>query len=301
MPPRQRGGIHGRQWAQFERGGGAALEEAATHVGEHAGSDGAVSDRDEQPLRDRAARQVVQQPQAGVVGVVRVVDHQDRSGARGGQPEQLGRGDEQPLVRTLTVPAELPARQRPLDLVAEGVVEPVQQSRMVAAQVGERVEDRRVRPVAFDHRGSAHADPHAPRARLGLDAREQRGLARPGNAGDVQRASASLAGGIQQPADGGALAVPSHERHSDRTTDRRRAVDGQQLVAKTQGALARRDAQLPPQAAFQALELAHGRAPVAGSGQPPDQCEVGVLVARVGGGEDFPPFRQPQHLQVLQP
>jgi hypothetical protein len=35
-----------------------------------------VPDSDDQPFGDGAAGQVVQQPQAGVVGVVGVVDHQ---------------------------------------------------------------------------------------------------------------------------------------------------------------------------------------------------------------------------------
>ena len=55
-------------------------------------------------LGDRAAGQVVQQPQGRLVGLVQVVHDQQQPAPGGRQSQQLGGGHEQPLVGGLPVP-----------------------------------------------------------------------------------------------------------------------------------------------------------------------------------------------------
>ena len=105
----------------------------------------------------------MQQAQAGVVGVVDVIDDQEHTVGGGGEAEQLGGGDEQSLVSGLASPTGIGADERPVDLLAVRVGETVEQGGMAAAQVGERFDDGRVGPRSFDGRGGAVAGtPAAP-------------------------------------------------------------------------------------------------------------------------------------------
>ena len=64
-----------------------------------------MADGDDDALVDAGTGQVVQKAQAGVVGVVDVVDDQEHTVGGGGQAEQFGGGDEQSLMSGLTSPA----------------------------------------------------------------------------------------------------------------------------------------------------------------------------------------------------
>ena len=68
------------------------------------------------PLVDRATREIVQQAQRRLVGVLQVVDHEEQPGPGCRHPHQLCSRDEQPLVAGLAGPAEVPASQGALDL-----------------------------------------------------------------------------------------------------------------------------------------------------------------------------------------
>jgi hypothetical protein len=68
----------------------------------------------------------VEQPQAGFVGIVDIVDDEDRTASGGREPQQLGDADEQPLVAALAVPLWRCAAQRPLDLDAVLISQAIQ-------------------------------------------------------------------------------------------------------------------------------------------------------------------------------
>ena len=105
-----------------------------------------------------------------------------------GQAHQLGDRDEQSLVAGLARPADVAPGERPLDLEPEAVVETVEQGRVLAAQLAERLQHRRVRPRSLDgRRGAATGAPVALTGqRLGQP--EDGGLADPGRPGEQQRA-----------------------------------------------------------------------------------------------------------------
>ena len=70
----------------------------------------AVADDDEGAFPADAPGEVVQQAEAGLVRLVHVVDGEQQTGARRREPQQLGRGNEQPLVGALAAPRQLGAR-----------------------------------------------------------------------------------------------------------------------------------------------------------------------------------------------
>ena len=120
----------------------------------------------------------MEEAQAGVVGVVHVVDGEQQAVRRRREPDQLGGGDEQPLVRAarrstgISAPAE-----GAVDLLAVMVGEAVEQRRVPPAHVGERLDDRRVGPRALDRRRRAVPDAEAQLPGAVRDRREQRRLA----------------------------------------------------------------------------------------------------------------------------
>ena len=94
------------------------------------GSRLAVGQHQDDPLVDRAAREVVQEAQGRLVGVLEVVHHEQQPGSRGCHAHQLGGGDEQPLVAVLPGPAQVASGQRALDLGAVVVSQAVEQRRV---------------------------------------------------------------------------------------------------------------------------------------------------------------------------
>ena len=125
----------------------------------HSLSARAVASDDERGLAGDRPGKMVQQPQAGLVGLVHVVDGEQQAGPGGREAQQFRGGDEQPLVGPLPVPGQLVPSQGSVDLLAECLVEPVEQSRMLPAQVGECVEDGRVWPGALNGRRDAVSGP----------------------------------------------------------------------------------------------------------------------------------------------
>jgi len=109
-----------------------------------------MPDGDDDALVEAGAGQVVQQAQAGVVRIVDVVDDQEHAVGGGSEAEQLGGGDEQSLVSGLARPSAVGAGERPVDLVAVRVGQTVEERRVAAAQVRERLDDRRIWPRSFD-------------------------------------------------------------------------------------------------------------------------------------------------------
>ena len=117
-----------------------------------------VREHDAHALLTSRTSDVVQQPEAGVVGVVDVVDGQQQAVGRRREPDELSGSHEQPLMRRAARPRQLCAGQGAVDLLTMAVREPVEQGRVAAAHVSERLDHRRVRPRAFDRRRCAVTD-----------------------------------------------------------------------------------------------------------------------------------------------
>jgi hypothetical protein len=85
---------------EHDLGGAVAVEEALAGLGQDLAQRARPVGEDEADavLTGRPG-QVVQQAQAGVVGVVDVVEGEQQAVRRRGEPDQLGRGHEQALVR----------------------------------------------------------------------------------------------------------------------------------------------------------------------------------------------------------
>ena len=134
--------------SQLDARAGAPSYETLGHLLGGVADPGSVRHRDDDRLGDGAPRQVVQQPQRRLVGVLQVVDDDQQPVAGRGQAHQLRDRDEQSLVAGLPVQVTSLAGERPLDLEPEPVVEPVEQRGVLAAQLAERLEHRARRATA---------------------------------------------------------------------------------------------------------------------------------------------------------
>ncbi len=242
---------------------------------------GPVRDRDDHRLGHRAAREVVQQAQRRLVGVLEVVDDQQQAVSGGCEAHQLRDRDEQALVAGLAGPADVPARQGTLDLEAEPVVETVEQCGVLAAQLTERLEDGRVGPRALDGGGGAATGAPVALAGQCLGEPEHRGLADAGQAGDQQGGAAPLVGPGHGLADLVADAPTADQSHTLAAaccgaTGLRVQPGAEPLCLRARGG-----AELAEQGVVEALELPQRRAYVAPVGVAADQGEVGRLVGRV--------------------
>ena len=174
---------------------GAATDQAGLHLTQEVARSG--RQRDQHPLGDRGPGEVVQQSQRRLVRLVQVVHDEQQPAVAGGQAEQLRRRDEQPLVRGLAAPRRLLPGQRAVELQPEAVVQPVEQRRVLPAEVAERLEDGGVRPGALHQRRRTPGGP--PAAPLGQrDGQvEHGGLAHAGRPGQQQGAAAPGVGAVE--------------------------------------------------------------------------------------------------------
>ena len=100
---------------ELELGRSMPVDQALACLGQRVGQRRRpVGEHDAHPLVVRRAGDVVEQPQAGVVGVVDVVDGEQQAVRGRRQADQLGCGHEQPLVRTArrSTSISAPARAR---------------------------------------------------------------------------------------------------------------------------------------------------------------------------------------------
>ena len=88
--------------------GGEAGAELLEPVGERHRP---VPDQQRDALGDGAAGEVVGEAQAGLIGFVKVVEHEHGAAVGCGQPQQLGDGYEEPLVPALAAPVRVRAGQ----------------------------------------------------------------------------------------------------------------------------------------------------------------------------------------------
>jgi hypothetical protein len=190
-----------------------------------------VRDDDQNPLTDRGARQIVQQPQARLVGVVGIVHDEHRTPAGCGKPQQFGGANEEPLVTALSCPFRRAAAQRAFDLASVFVGQAVEQRRVAPAQVREGFEHRRVRPGTLEGGGSAHADTQPSLLRPPVEPPHHCGLADAGGPGDEERPPLPCARRDDQPVDPAQLGVAAEE-HPRRTTLRLGSVGCEQLGAQ---------------------------------------------------------------------
>ena len=138
---------------EHDLGRAMAVDEALAGLGQDVAQRArSVGEDEADVVVARRPGDVVQEAKAGVVGVVEVVEGQQQAVRRRGEPDQLGRGHEQALVRAPAGPRRLLADQDPVDLLAVLVGQPVEQGRVAAAEVGHRLDDRRVGPRPLDRR-----------------------------------------------------------------------------------------------------------------------------------------------------
>ena len=122
-------------------------EKAPAHLLQPAaGRDGSVSENQADPVLVGRAGQVVQKAEAGVVGIVEVVDDEEHSDSRRRGPHERECSHEEALVGAVARPGHVDPAQRPFELVAILRSEPVEQCRILSTQLGQRLEHRRVRP-----------------------------------------------------------------------------------------------------------------------------------------------------------
>jgi hypothetical protein len=173
-------------------------------------------------LVDGAARQVVQEAQGRLIGVVQVIHHQQQTGSRGCYAHELGGGDEQPLVAVLSRPAQVLPGQRAFDLGAVVVTQPVEQGWVATAEGAQRFEHGCVGPRTLD-RGGATAG-HLPPLPPGQDLRqvEDGGLPDPGRAHDQQRHASPGSGLFQDGADPVTHVLATEQADSRAAVGRRR-------------------------------------------------------------------------------
>ena len=102
----ERGGGRPVERRELEINGVVAGHQAVPGFGEGLGVwRRAMAEGNDDVLVDAGASQVMQETQAGVVGVVNIVDDQEHTVGCGGQAEQFGDGDEQSLMSGLASPA----------------------------------------------------------------------------------------------------------------------------------------------------------------------------------------------------
>ena len=153
----------------------------------------------------------MEQAEAGFVGGVQVVDGEQQSVAASGESDQFGGGDEQPLVSGPACPRGIVTAQDAVDLLAVGVGKAVEQRRVAAAHVGERLDHRGERPGSFDRRCRAVTD--APPPSLGERSRlaQHGGLPDPGGSGDDDRAGPAVSCLAEQALDRGQFVVAADQ------------------------------------------------------------------------------------------
>ena len=149
----------GEQVHRLVQGQRGEVEPRADPAGEQAGQDGwdrrsgpgARGQQEHDRRVDRAPRQVVDEAQGCLVGLVEVLDDQEQAVAgwpRAGSSSAAATNSRWWAVSPLHCSAS--ARQRTVDLGPVGVVEPVEDGRVVPAQVRQGLEYRGIRPRALD-------------------------------------------------------------------------------------------------------------------------------------------------------
>ena len=241
---------------------------------------------------------VVQEAEAGVVGVVDVVDGEQEAVRRRRQADEFGRGDEQLLVGALAGPRDLRSGERPIDLVAVMIGEAVEQRRMTPAHIGERLHDRRVRPRPLDRCRRAVTDPEVQLLRPRRDRGEQRRLPDSGGTADEQRAAAPRRGVEQRTLGDRQLAVAADHRL---VASRHDVVLGEQPVTERQRFASGNHTQLASQRAVHAFELAQGGVAIAVRRVATHECEMGELVARVELDHRLPLTVEAQQVEMAEP
>ena len=147
-------GLRGGERGEFVGDGASASGEAGAELLEPIGErHRPVPDQQGYALGSGAAGQIVGQAQAGLIGFVKVVEHEHGTAVGCGQPQHLGNGHEEPLVPALAAPVQVRTGQGPLDLGPVVVIEPVEQGGMAPAEIGDGLQDRRVSPGPFDGGG----------------------------------------------------------------------------------------------------------------------------------------------------
>ncbi len=282
--------------SQLQLDGGVSGQQAGCHVGQRRRRRARpVRRHDGHTLVAGGPRQVVQQPQRRLVGVVEVVDRQQHPVRPGGEADELGAGHEQPLVTAQSGPVAPVTGEHSVDLRPVAVGQPVEERGVVSADIGQCFDHRGVRPRRFDSGRRAVTDSPAALDRGSPGVLEHGRLADAWWSGDEQRRRPSACDVGQQRLDGGALPLAADQRRSPPGWYR-----GGQGEAITQLLRlgARRHAQLPTQDAIEALVLADRGVTVAGVGVQAHQRDMSGLVGGVEIHDVAPPAGEPQEVQM---
>ena len=227
-----------------------------------------------------------------------VVDRQQQTLRGRRQSYELCRGHEEPLVRALAGPLDLGSGESPVDLLAVMIGQAVEQGRMAPADVGERLDDRRIRPGALDRRRRAVTDSEVELLRPCADRLQQRRLAHAGGTAEDQ-GSASAGSRVDQCLLGDRqLEIATDQRV---VTARCHVVLGQQPIAQRQRLTSGRHTELAPQGAVQSFELAKSSVTIAVGRMATHECEVGQLIAGVELDDSVPPAVEAQEVEMPEP
>ena len=276
-----------------------AVDQALAGLGQRCRSRGRpMGDHDAHALVAGRAGEVVQETQAGVVGVVDVVDHEQQAvrRPRRGAPARRRR-------RTVAGASSRRSRRSrrrraPGRSPRGGVGETVEQRRVAAAQVGQRLDDRRVRPRALD--GADVPWPtRKPRSRARRGARdEQRRLADAGRPADdrVRRAPPPTSSRARSMAASSRSRPTSSSSGGDGATSCSASSRSRSATASRPGATpsSRRSAR----SRRSNWRSAAWRSPLAGVAA--HQLEVGALVAGVELDHLLPAAVEAQKIEVAQ-
>ena len=277
-----------------------ARHEALTHLQERR-TDGVEAVRHHQghAVVRRGPGEVVQEAQAGLVGIVDVVDGEQQPLPRRRQPDELGGGHEEPLVAPIPAPGHLPARRAP------GRSRPGRSPR--GRRGGRRGGGRRRRaPRARAHRATT-PPPRPPHpARPGSPARSPAGGLGPAASTSRCRAIPSRTTPGRDPRPPRPSVRPSAACSASRPTSsssgrRRTGAPAKRLVAERDRRRTRSHAELAAQLAVHALELAEHGVAVAGGEVLLHELDVGLLVARLDLDQGVPATGQAEQLDVPQP
>jgi hypothetical protein len=286
------------QRTELELEGAVSIDEALARLCERvAHGIRPAGQHDAHAVTARRAGQVVEQPKAGVVCLVDVVDGEQKAVRGGDQPDQLGGGDEQLLVRAAAGPRDLGTGESAIDLLPILLGEPVEQRWVVSTHIGQRFDDRCIRPRTLDRSRRPMPDLKAQVLCPFGDSSEHRRLSGTGSTDD-DHCAASADRAIEQCSfRNGELDVPTDQA----VVSLRNIVFSEQIVAKRERLASGRNTELAAQRAVHAFELAQCRMPVAVRRMPAHECQMRELVTLVELNHVFPATIEAQQVEMAQP
>ena len=289
------------QRAELERRRAVPVDEAVAGLGERvAHRERAVAEHDAHALRGGRSGDVVHQPKARVVGVVDVVDREQKAVRRRREAHELGRPR-----RTDAGGSCHPSRASPCRR-ARGRSPPDDGRRGRRASVGCRRHTSASASTtgAYGHAPSTGAEVPRPTRKLTSRARsddrlEQRRL--PDTGRRRRRSTCGLVRRRRRAARARRSRSPASRPIRASSLADRDVSLGQQAIPQRDRLASGRHAELTAHRAIHALELAERRVPVAVGRVPAHEREMRDLVARVDLDDGLPPAVELEQVEVAKP